>query len=128
MSFDQEIQQQAAIIGTRVAVTYKFPEPMRKAIPSCPTSVSMRALTADEELTASKLGKLDYMRSQYAAAKLAITAVGGKLVTTSDGSTDAFWEAADPKVRSLILQAYNKSCSPDQEDEDSFFGSAEVSV
>lgn len=125
---EQQMSAQAALISARETITYTIPESLRDSETKRPSNVTMRALTADEELTASRLGRFDVMKSQYAATKLSIVALDGAPVSTADGSTDAFWERSDPRLRSLILQAYNKLSSPTQAEEDAFFKSATARV
>lgn len=111
----------------RPRTTYTVPESMRDASKQ-PAKVSFRQLTADEELTASKAGKFDVMRSQYEAVKLSIVAVDGKPVSVADGTVDSFWEHADPRLRSLLIDAYNRLSSPTREESASFFKSAQIEV
>jgi hypothetical protein len=109
--------------------TYTIPESLRSApngSPS-PTKIGMQQLNADQELMASKTGRFDYMKAQYAAAKLSIVEFDGRKVDP-DGTVDIWWDKADPKLRSLVLQAYNKLSSPSTEEDESFFGSEEMKV
>jgi hypothetical protein len=109
--------------------TYTLPESIRAEASngySLPSKISMKSLTADEELQAHRVGRAEYMRTQYDAAKRSIVAFDGTPVSYADGDVDKFWERCGEKVRSLVLQAYNKRTSPKKEDEDSFFASEEV--
>ena len=109
--------------------TYTIPESLRNGSNGAanPSRVGMQQLNADQELMASKSGKFDYMKAQYAAAKLSIVEFDGARVLP-DGTVDIWWDKADPKLRSLILQAYNKLSSPSAEEDTTFFGSEEVRV
>lgn len=115
---------QSAIEDARAAREvhrFTIPPELRKDL--SPTKIGLRLLTAEQELMASKQGKFDVNRINYAAAKLSIIEFDGKYVDNGDSAIDLFWERADPKVRSLILQACTKMSSPTKEQEDSFFAS-----
>lgn len=115
---------------SKVIVTYTLPESARKEVADyeMPTKIGMRALSADEELQAHRVGRAEYMRTQYDATKRSIAEFDGKAASYANGEVDKFWERCGPKVRSLLLQAYNRATSPVQEDEQSFFASAEIQV
>lgn len=85
--------------------------------------VSLRQLTSEQEITAQRLGRFDMLKTQYEAVKMAMAEFDGKAANFSNGDVDQFWEDAGPKLRSLLLQGYNKISSPDGEEEKSFFGS-----
>jgi hypothetical protein len=109
--------------------TYKIPEAIRKEMANgyqLPEKITMKALTASDELQAHRVGRAEYMRTQYDAAKRSIVQLDGQAVSYADGDVDKFWERCGEKVRSLILQAYNKRTSPNKDDEDAFFASEEV--
>lgn len=106
--------------------TYTIPESLRGE--GVPAKVGMVQLTAGQELTASKVGGMDYTKAQYAAAKMSIVQFDGRPVDAVNAEVDKFWERVDPRVRALILSAYNRLSSPKKEDEDSFFASEAVSV
>jgi len=112
----------------RVVREFTLPESLIGKDSIGPRKVALRQLSADEELMASKIGRFDIMRAQYAAAKLSIVELDGKPVHYADTVLEAFWERSDPRVRSLLLQAYNRLSSPTKEEEEDFFGSEVVKV
>jgi len=112
----------------RVVYEYKIPESLGGGKNGIPCKVALVQLTAEQELMASKIGRFDMMKSQYVATKLSIVEMDGKPSDQADGGLDSFWERCDPRVRSLLLQAYNRVSSPSKEEEESFFGSEVVRV
>lgn len=114
-------------VDNRARTTYTIPEGFRDSTKR-PETVSIRQLTSDEELQASKLGRFDVLRSQYEAAKLMIVAIDGKPVSLADGTVDVFWERSDPRVRALLIEAYNRMSSPTRGEQDTFFKSARIEV
>lgn len=124
------LQAMETVRSSRVIRQYTLPESSRGGDPAVPhpKTIGMRQLTASEEEMASKLGRLDYMRAQYAATKLSIVSFDDKPVSYGDAALDVFWERSDPKIRSLLLQAYGRLSSPSKEEEDSFFESETVKV
>lgn len=93
-----------------------------------PAVVSLQLLSSDQELIASRLGRFDVLKTQYEAVKLSVGALDGAKADPSTGIVDTFWEKAGPKVRSLLLQAYDRISSPTKEDESSFFLSEKARV
>lgn len=104
-------------------VLFDFTIPPNIRYTGGPSEISLQLLTADQELTASRLGRFDVMKTQYEAVKLAIAALDKKVVSPATGEVDTFWEKIGPKGRSLILQSYNRVSAPSQEDEASFLAS-----
>lgn len=111
----------------KILFTYSIPESIRlnSEIP-LPKKIVMRQLSADEELQAHRVGRAEYMKSQYDAVKRAIVKLDSQDVSYAEGTSDKFWENCGPKMRSLLLQAYNRSTAPTAEEESSFLGSAEI--
>jgi hypothetical protein len=103
--------------------TYTLPEGIRNG---GPTKVGIVQLSADQELLASKMGNFNFTKTQYAAVKLSIVSFDGRPV--DHDSVESFFDGADARIRSLLLQAYNKMTSPSRDDEDSFFKSEEIQV
>lgn len=112
----------------RILRDFTVPETLRAADPKLPTVITMKQLSAAEELMASKLGRNDYMAAQYAATKLSIVELDGKSVSLKDTALERFWEAASPKLRALLMTAYTTVSSPSKEEEDSFLKSMAVRV
>jgi hypothetical protein len=122
------LQQVEDIKQLRVIRELTFPDSLRKADSALPATISMKQLSADEELMASKLGRGEYIRSQYAAIKLSIVALGGKPVNYSSTELEVFWERCSPKVRTLLMDWYVKETTPLREETDAFFKSQVVKV
>jgi hypothetical protein len=99
--------------------TYTIPESLRNGA----AKVGMCELTADQELQASRTGRFDLLKAQYEATKLSIVLLDGKVVNRAEIELDRFWEHASPRVRSLLLQAYNRLSSPSAEETEDFFDS-----
>lgn len=112
---------------SRAVYRYSIPESLRGQ-QNVPKKVGMIQLSADQELMASRVGKFDFTKAQYAATKLSIVEFDGRPVDQANAEVDKFWERVDPRVRALLVQAYTKLSSPTKEEEDAFFGSEEASV
>lgn len=113
----------------RPRLVYEYTIPPSLRTEECPhASVGLHILTADEELIAAKAGGFNVLKQQYEAAKIAIGELDGKPTDPSTGQVDTFWNKCGPKMRSLILQKYNRISAPTTEEEDSFFGSEKIKV
>lgn len=91
--------------------------------------VGMVTLTAAEEMMAHKRApKRDAVQLALELAKASLVEVDGGKLTLADGSADAFWANAHPKLRELVLSAYADLHSPREEDAASFRASRRVRV
>lgn len=118
----------AAARAARPVYTYNIPKSLRGEEEAGPSSIGLTQLTAGQELTAAKIGRFDLTAQQYAAAKLSIVQLNGKPINNNEGDVDKFWDKCDPKLRSLIMQAYNRLTTPAKEDEESFFTSEQIKL
>jgi hypothetical protein len=116
-----------AIRRSRVVHDCTIPETLR-GDGVTPKKITLQQLSAEQELMASRLGRDQYLKSQYAAVKLSIVEMDGKPADHTNGGVDAFWDRTSPKVRALLLTAHNKLSSPSKEEEDSFLKSMTVRV
>jgi hypothetical protein len=105
---------------------YTIPESLRWD--GGPTSIALRSLSAGEEIQASKVGGLDFTKTQYDAVKRAICEADGKPVNYANGEVDKLWEQAGPKMRALFVKAFNKLTSPSEQEDGDFFASRSVKV
>lgn len=121
----QLVQQQQSALSATIT-EWELPDSLRGE--HDPKRIGLRVLTSEQELMAAKLGRHEFTRQQYAAVKLAIATFDGQPVTSGSKQVESFWEHAHPKVRSLLLAAYNKLSSPTSEEEEGFFKSESVGV
>lgn len=112
----------------RMVHVFKFPQSIIDSVewPEMPKSVGLRQLTAEEEITASKIGKFDLTKTRYEGVKLSICQLGGQKVSNADGAVDKFWDHCGPKVRTLLLQAYDQLSGVKDAEEQNFLGSVEI--
>lgn len=110
----------------KIVREYTIPQSARADGLAC--VVCLRELTSREEIDASRVGGLDFMKSQYEAVKRAICALDGKPASVADGEVDAFWERCGPKVRALLLKAYIRMSSATEAEDADFFASETVKV
>lgn len=110
----------------RIVYVYALPESLRKDVEGCPGRVGLRALTSREEIDASKVGGYDLTKSQYEAVMRAICELDGKTVTLGTGEVEKFWESCGPKIRALLLQAYNRLSTASEAESTDFFKSEQV--
>jgi hypothetical protein len=111
----------------KILTTYTIPESVRKSASNpLPSKITMRELSSSEELQSFKVGRGDPMKGQYDACVRAIVALDGQPVSYADGSVDKFWEGCGPKMRTLLLQAHARMSGTTNEEDASFFASAEI--
>jgi len=110
--------------AARVQHVFNVPASM-VGVCGCSTLV-FHELTAEDEIMASKRARGDAGTLAYELAKASLAAVDGKRLSLSDGSVDRWFSHASPKVRGLIVTAYNEIHSVTQGDADAFLKSRKV--
>jgi len=108
----------------RTIHTFQIPEIIGGEI----KSVGLVELTAAEELMAAKRVKTDPAAYTFQMAKAALAQVNGDPVSVVDGSADRAWERMGPKVRALVVTAWNDISQPTEEAVSGFLQSRKVQV
>jgi hypothetical protein len=83
-------------------------------------------ITEEQQIGDAHAGKRTGL--PLALAKATLVEVDGKAVTDANDSREIAWATMPPKVRSLVLMAYNKLHLPNDGDVDAFLLSEEVVV
>jgi hypothetical protein len=114
---------------SRPETTYRFSIP-EKLQADCGGAKSMvlKELTAQDELMASKRASGDAFALAFELAKQSLVELDGEKVNVFDHTIDLAFGKLGPKGRSLVLSAYSKIHSPQNDDIESFLGSREVRV
>lgn len=102
-----------------------------KVLDDCGTpaeSITMKRLTAGEEMDAMKRAGANPGRISYELALQALAKVDGVPVSIADASADVAWERLGPKGRSLAITAYNDIHSTTREQDRSFLGSKNLEI
>lgn len=110
----------------RVRFTYTVPEALARE--SGVSSVTMVHLTAMDEMGATKRAGMDAMRVAYELAKASLYALDGKGFSAVNSEKDIKWQAMHPKIRALVVQAYQRIHQPKEDDAVDFLGSEVVSA
>lgn len=80
-------------------------------------------LTADEELLCFQRARGNSARLAAELAKASLVEADGAPLSGADGTVDAFFSRADPRLRQLVLTAYTELHAASQEDADAFLKS-----
>lgn len=96
---------------SREVVVFEFPKELADTAEN-PVSVGLVRLKASEELMALRRARGDAPRAQYELVQQAMVQWNGNAVSLGDGSVDKIFESVDPRVRTLILQAYTSISNP----------------
>ena len=110
----------------RPIYTFDVPEYMQRDVGV--KTISLVELTANEELMAAKRARNDQAATMYELVKASVVAVDGKPLTLSDGTVDTWMDQANPKLRTLVTQAYNSLHTIQEADAMVFLKSRRVSV
>ncbi len=117
--------------ANRTIYTFTIPKHLQGETDSPPGRVKIETvgiveLTGGEELSATKRATNDLIAGQFELAKESLRMVNGKPVHTWDGSADIAFNQSDPRVRTLIMNAYRRIHEPEKKDLDTFLGSVSV--
>lgn len=88
-------------------------------------ALTMREPSATDEVLAAKTPG---GAGAFAAVKNCIVELDGKKVEQAGVEVEQFWSNCGPKVRSLLMNAYLRLFSADEEETQAFFGSQVTSV
>ncbi|KKN72084.1 hypothetical protein LCGC14_0414790 [marine sediment metagenome] len=118
--------------ANRAVYTFKIPKHLQGETDNPPgririETVGLVELTGGEEMAATKRAQNDLIAGQFELAKEALRQVNNKPVHSWDGSVDQAFNGADPRVRTLIMNAYRRIHEPEKKDMDAFLGSVSVS-
>lgn len=111
---------------TRAEYTYELPAKLQQTLGV--KTLTLVELNAEEEMMATKRSRNDPVRLAWELPKEALRAINGARVGSVDGSIDKAWNDMHPKVRALVMQAYNDLHNPVQTDVADFLASRAVSV
>ena len=113
---------------TTERTVFRFDIPERSAPDYGASSVGLVRLTGTEEMLASERADGERMALAYHLAMTALREVNGKPVSLSDGTVDEFLLGCDPRLRSLVLQAYAHIHNAEDDDTKDFLGSCKATV
>lgn len=111
--------------AVRPVYTYTVPESLGDV---GARSVGLVELNAGEELMAAKRAMNNPIQLAYELAKEALRAIDGRPLSLGDGSTDVAWGAMCPKLRNLVMAAYNDLHSPEAAEVKGFLKSRQAHV
>ncbi len=89
-------------------------------------TLTLVQLTAEEEIMATNRARNDQIRLAWELVKESVYAVNDQRTTSADGSIDKAWAGLHPRVRNLLMNAFNDLHNPTKEDAASFLGSRQV--
>jgi hypothetical protein len=111
---------------TRVKFTYTVPASLAQE--SGVSSVTLVHLTAQDEMAATKRSGTDPIRVAYELAKASLWGLDGKMLSAMNSEKDVKWQTLHPKIRSLVVQAYQRIHQPREEDSVDFLASEVASA
>lgn len=91
-------------------------------------TVTLIALTAEEEMMATRRARGDQIRLAFELVKSSLVAVDGKELKPTDGSLDRVWDKLHPQARGFIMQAYGQIHSPKEDDSTTFLASCQIEI
>lgn len=107
--------------------TYNVPQKLQPELDGI-KSITLRELTAQDELMATKRSGGDPIALAYELAKQSLCAVDGVDVKIFDETIDVAMGRLGPKGRALLLTAYTKIHAPSMDDTADFLSSVETEV
>lgn len=112
-----------------VVFTYEIPKSLQKTQSGRVfTTVGIRELRPLDEIAAAERCGGNAIRLAFELAFEALTEVNGKPVDRGGGGAEKDWRDMGPKLRNLVLTAYNAEFSVDKDDTDAFLKSRKLSV
>jgi hypothetical protein len=105
----------------RIVHVFKVPEKLQKLVKV--KTVSLYELSVEEEIMATGRAGQNLLQITYRCAEQALAAIDSRPVSLSDGTADVAYAKMHPKLRQLVVRAYNAIHNPEKDELDDFLGS-----
>lgn len=106
----------------RTRYTFKVP-PKARMRESDPTSVTLVEITMKEQQEATRTAQANKVQVGLEMLKFAVVEADGKPLSWKGNEREIWLDQVSPKVRTLLLQAFNHIHAPADEDEADFLAS-----
>ncbi len=107
---------------------YQFPVPDIYRSEHVRESVGIRKLRSAEEVEATRACQGESMRLAWELSKMSLCEVDGERLLHHEGQVDTKWDKFDPKLRSLIVAAYAKLHTPEDDETENFLAGMTTKV
>lgn len=127
MAETHPLAQASALDAGRPKHEFTIPESAR-TLATDPKQVCLRQLTIAEEMRAVNASQALKTSAAYELIKAAIVEADGKPVTWDAGGKESFLEGCSPKVRQLLISAFERVNTPQAKEVEDFLASATVRI
>lgn len=107
---------------------YEFKIPESYDCEACHESISLCKLRSAEEVEATRACQGESMRLAWELSKMSLCEVDGRRLARGDGEVDAAWDKFDPKLRALVVAAYAKLHTPEDDETENFLATMTTKV
>ena len=110
----------------REVYEFKIPTPYR--CDDAKESLGIRKLRSQEEIEATRNCQGESMRLAWELSKMSLCEVDGERLIAHEGQVESKWDKFDPKLRALVVAAYAKLHTPEDDETENFLGSMTTKV
>lgn len=107
---------------------YEFPIPAKYRCEAAKETIGIRKLRSTEEVEATRNCQGESMRLAWELTKLSLAEVDGVRLLHHEGQAESAWDKFDPKFRALIVAAYAKLHTPEDDETENFLASMKTKV
>ncbi len=107
---------------------YEFKIPTRLRCVDANESLGIRKLRSQEEIEATRNCQGESMRLAWELSKMSLCEVDGEQLLHHEGHVDQKWDKFEPKLRALVVAAYAKLHTPEDDETENFLGSMTMKV
>ncbi len=109
-------------------VVYQFNVPEELCSEDVAKTIGLVKVNGREEKTASKKARGDNTMLAYELVKLSLYEVDGRRLKRAEHEAERIFNAMDPKLRNLVMAAYAKLHSPEDDETENFLGTMKEKV
>lgn len=107
---------------------YEFKIPISYQCEDARESLGIRKLRSAEEVEATRACQGESMRLAWELSKMSLCEVDGDRLLHHEGQVDSKWDKFDPKLRALVVAAYAKLHTPEDDETENFLASMTTKV
>ncbi len=107
---------------------YEFNIPAAYQCEDAQKTIGIRKLRSAEEVEATRACQGESMRLAWELSKASLIEVDGKRLIHHEGQADTKWDKFDPKLRALVVAAYAKLHTPEDDETENFLASMTMKI
>ena len=107
---------------------YEFKIPKSYQCDAIRESLGIRKIRSTEEVDATRACQGESLRLAWEMCKMSLVEVDGERLLHHEGHVESKWDKFDPKLRALVVAAYAKLHTPEDDETENFLATMTTKV